>query len=523
MKQRVAIIIGAGPAGLTAAYELLKRTDIKPIVLERSEYMGGIARTVSYKGNRIDIGGHRFFSKSDRVMNWWFQFLPVQTSQAAHTMISYHQKTREINAQETGDPDKTDLVMLVRERKSRIYFLRRFFDYPISLSKDTIRKLGLARTARIGLSYMQAVIRPIRNEQNLEQFFINRFGKELYRTFFQAYTEKVWGISCDKISAEWGAQRVKGLSITKAVAHYVRKLRGKKQDLAQKESETSLIEQFLYPKLGPGQLWEEVARQVKEMGGEILTGYLVSRIEHADGRITEVEAKNAATGEHRTFAGDYFFSTMPVKDLLRATHPAPPAAVQEVGDALVYRDFLTIGLLCEKLKVRDEHEDANALIKDSWIYIQEPDVKLGRLQIFNNWSPYMVADSSKVWVGLEYFCFEGDELWQMTDDELVRLGARELAKIDIIDEAQVLDGTVLRMDKTYPAYFGSYDRFPEIRRFVDTFENLFLVGRNGMHKYNNQDHSMLTAMVAVDNIADGLTDKENIWSVNTEQEYHEEK
>jgi protoporphyrinogen oxidase len=234
--------------------------------------MGGIARTVSYKGDRMDMGGHRFFSKSDRVMNWWFQFLPVQTSQTAHTMISYHQKTREIKAQETGDPEKADLVMLVRQRKSRIYFLRRFFDYPISLSKDTLKKLGLARTVRIGLSYMQAMTLPICSRETREQFFSNRLSKELYKAFFQANTEKVWGISCDKISAEWGAQRVKGLSITTAIAHYIRKLRGSKQDLAQKESETSLIEQSLYPKLGPGQLWDEVARQVKEMGGEILTG-----------------------------------------------------------------------------------------------------------------------------------------------------------------------------------------------------------------------------------------------------------
>ena len=523
MKQRVAIIIGAGPAGLTAAYELLKRTDIKPIVLERSEYMGGIARTVSYKGNRIDIGGHRFFSKSDRVMNWWLQFLPLQTSQVAQGMIGYQRQTRAIEVKETRDPNAVDLVMLVRQRKSRIYFLRRLFDYPISLSKDTIQKLGVARTFRIGVSYMRAVLFPIANEQNLEQFFINRFGKELYQTFFQDYTEKVWGIPCDKISAEWGAQRVKGLSITKAVAHHLRKIFGKKQDLAQKESETSLIEQFLYPKLGPGQLWEEVARQVKEMGGEILTGYLVNRIEQSDGRITAVEARNATTGELRRFDGDFFLSTMPVKDLLRGFAPPPPAAICEIGDQLVYRDFLTVGLLCSGLKVRDNHAQAGSLIKDNWIYIQEPDVKLGRLQIFNNWSPYMVSDQSKVWVGLEYFCFEGDELWNMPDDELVRFGAQELAKIDIIDRAQVLDGTVLRMDKTYPAYFGSYDRFPEIRKYVDGFANLFLVGRNGMHKYNNQDHSMLAAMVAVDNIASGSTDKENIWSVNTEQEYHEEK
>ena len=267
----------------------------------------------------------------------------------------------------------------------------------------------------------------------------------------------------------------------------------------------------------------EVARQIKEMGGEILTGYLVNRIEHNQRCITAVEARNANTGEIHKFDGDYFFSTMPVKDLLHAMDPPPPAAIGEIGDHLVYRDFLTVGLLCEGLKVRDDHAQAGTLIKDNWIYIQEPDVKLGRLQIFNNWSPYMVSDKSKVWVGLEYFCFEGDELWNMPDDELVQFGAQELAKIDIIDQAQVLDGTVLRMDKTYPAYFGSYDRFPEIRKYVDGFENLFLVGRNGMHKYNNQDHSMLTAMVAVDNIASGSTDKENVWAVNTEQEYHEEK
>ena len=513
MKPRVAIIIGAGPAGLTAAYELLKRTDIKPTVLERSEYMGGIARTVEYKGNRIDLGGHRFFSKSDRVMNWWLQFLPLQASAAAQAMARDQSATPAVDVPETRDPEAVDLVMLVRQRRSRIYFLRRLFDYPISLTKDTIVKLGLARTLRIGVSYMRAAIWPIRHEQNLEQFFINRFGKELYRTFFQAYTEKVWGIPCDKISAEWGAQRVKGLSITKAVAHHLRKIFGKTQDLGQKELETSLIEQFLYPKLGPGQLWEEVARQVKEMGGEVLTGRLVNRF----------EARNASNGVFSIFHGDFFFSTMPVKDLLQAMDPAPPAAIREVGDQLVYRDFLTVGLLCAGLKLREDHAQAGTLIKDNWIYIQEPDVKLGRLQIFNNWSPYMVADKSKVWVGLEYFCFEGDELWTMPDDELVRFGARELAKIDIIDEAQVLDGTVLRMDKTYPAYFGSYDRFPEIRKYVDGLANLFLIGRNGMHKYNNQDHSMLTAMVAVDNIARGSADKENVWAVNTEREYHEEK
>ena len=523
MHQRVAIIIGAGPAGLTAAYELIKRTDVKPIVLERSEYMGGIARTVSYKGNRIDIGGHRFFSKSDRVMNWWFQFMPPQASVGAKTNITYQNSTRSVGASASRDPERDDLVMLVRQRKSRIYFLRQLFDYPISLSKDTLLKLGLLRTFRIGLSYLYAVVRPIRNEQNLEQFFINRFGRELYKTFFRDYTEKVWGIPCEKISAAWGAQRIKGLSITKAIAHHVRKVFGRNHGTGQKQTETSLIEQFLYPKLGPGQLWEEVARQIIEMGGEIVTNHMVTRLEHDGSRISTVEARSTSTGELRTVQGDFFFSTMPVKDLLIAMDPAPPRNVREVGDQLVYRDFLTVGLLCNQLKIRENHPSGQTLVKDNWIYIQEPDVKVGRLQIFNNWSPYLVADPSKVWIGLEYFCFEGDALWRMSDEELIRLGTAELSKIDIVDEAQVLDGTVLRMDKTYPAYFGSYSRFAEIREYVDGLENLFLIGRNGMHKYNNQDHSMLTAMVAVDNIAAGSPEKENIWSVNTEQEYHEQK
>jgi protoporphyrinogen oxidase len=523
MSQRVAIIIGAGPAGLTAAYELLKRTDVKPIVLERSEYMGGIARTVCYKGNRIDIGGHRFFSKSDRVMNWWFQFMPPQASANGPANISYQNSTRAVSFPASRNPEREDLVMLMRPRKSRIYFLRRLFDYPISLTKDTLMKLGALRTLRIVFSYLYAVARPIRDEQNLEQFFINRFGRELYSTFFRDYTEKVWGVPCNKISAAWGAQRVKGLSIAKAIGHFVRKSFHRNQEIGQKQVETSLIEQFLYPKLGPGQLWEEVARQIKEMGGEIVTNHLVTRVEHDGSRITAVHARNMVTGDVRTIQGDFVFSTMPVKDLLAAMEPPPPGEVRQLGDQLVYRDFLTVGLLCRQLKIREERANGQALIKDNWIYIQEPEVKVGRLQIFNNWSPYMVADPAKVWIGLEYFCFEGDDLWRMSDEDLIRLGTAELSKIDIIDEAHVLDGTVLRMDKTYPAYFGSYDRFSEIRSFVDRFENLFLVGRNGMHKYNNQDHSMLTAMVAVDNIADNRKDKENIWSVNTEQDYHEEK
>jgi protoporphyrinogen oxidase len=503
VSERKAIIIGAGPAGLTAAYELLTRTDIQPIVLERFDYMGGISRTVQYKGNRMDIGGHRFFSKSDRVMNWWLAQLPQE---------------------ETGQAEREDDVMLVRGRKSRIYFLRKFFDYPIQLSAATLGNLGPWRTLRIGFSYLKAMMFPIRRVENLEQFFINRFGRELYLTFFKSYTEKVWGVPCDKISAEWGAQRIKGLSIRKALMHFL-KQSGKSKDIAQKETETSLIEQFLYPKLGPGQMWEKVAARVQELGGEIITNFNVTAIDVKDGRVAAVSGVGADGGV-RNFTGDYFFSTTSVKELVQAMAEggtSVPPNVSEVAANLQYRDFIAVGLLVDKLKVHEPGGQPGRLVSDNWIYIQEPDVLIGRLQVFNNWSPYLVADSSKVWLGAEYFCYEGDELWSRSEESMAKLAAEELAKIDIIDANDVRDAVVVHMAKTYPAYFGLYERFSEVRSFVDKIENLFLVGRNGMHKYNNQDHSMLTAMTAVDNIIAGRTDKANLWDVNTEQDYHESR
>ena len=526
MNQQRAIIIGAGPAGLTAAYELLTRSGIKPIVLEKSGYMGGISRTVNYKGNRIDIGGHRFFSKSDRVMKWWLQMIPLQASEGGTAALKYHQMERTVMAAvDAPDPAATDRVMLLRPRKSRIYYLRRFFDYPISLSKDTLFKLGVWRTFRIGVSYVQSALFPVKPEQTLEQFFINRFGRELYGTFFKSYTEKVWGVPCNRISAEWGAQRIKGLSVWSTVTHAFKKLlpRGRAGGIGQKDTQTSLIEQFLYPKLGPGQMWEEVARLVKEKGGEIHTGYAVDSIGTDGWQVTSLEATNSATGAKETFTGDYFFSTAPIQELMRWFDVPPPENVREVSEGLVYRDFMTVGLLMSSLKIHDETPQGKKLISDNWIYIQEPDVLLGRLQIFNNWSPFMVANPSHVWLGLEYFCNQSDALWNLSDERMTALAKEELGRIGIIDAAEVVDSTVLRMEKTYPAYFGTYDRFAEIRQHVDRYGNLFLVGRNGMHRYNNQDHSMLTAMMAVDNIIAGRTDKSGLWDVNTEMDYHEEK
>jgi protoporphyrinogen oxidase len=571
-----AIIIGAGPAGLTAGLELLRRSEIIPVIFEASDEIGGISRTIRYKGNRMDIGGHRFFSKSDRVMQWWMELMPPDASLPgsdaeaskgkAHgepLEISYQGKRRVVevparlseepplrglgpllgdaddedtephgDAEEDSvdgqvfvqEPANPDLVMLIRPRRSRIYYLRKFFDYPITLTANTLKNLGLTRMVRVGISYAMSRVHQIKPEKSLEDFLINRFGRELYLTFFKSYTEKVWGTPCHEISAEWGAQRIKGLSLTTAVKHLLKKMFSSKQsgELAQKGTETSLIERFMYPKFGPGQLWEHVADLIRQKGGEIHMGWKVERIHFCEGpelRVASIDAVRA-DGARQTVAGDYFFSTMPMRELIRAMDIEVPANVLEVSDGLQYRDFITVGLLADRLKVK---EPDGGLLKDTWIYIQEPDVLLGRLQIFNNWSPYLVSDPTKVWIGLEYFCYDTDDLWKMEDERLKQFAIAEVAKIGILEAADVSDAHVVRVPKTYPAYFGTYDRFDELKTFTNRIDNLFLVGRNGMHKYNNQDHSMLTAMHAVDGIIAGNVDKQVLWDINTEQEYHEEK
>jgi protoporphyrinogen oxidase len=350
---------------------------------------------------------------------------------------------------------------------------------------------------------------------------INRFGGELYRTFFKSYTEKVWGVQCDQISSEWGAQRIKGLSIRKAILHSARRLFRKTSDISQKNTETSLIEQFLYPKLGPGQLWETVAEKVVERGGEIVTRFAVDRVRVEGSRITAVEGHSELTGERRVIEANHFFSTMPIQELVDSLTADVPPNVKEVARGLQYRDFVTVGLLLKKLDVRGAKDPTR--LEDTWLYIQEPDVQVGRVQIYNNWSPHLLADPSLTWIGLEYFCNRTDSLWSLDDRAMLDLAASELDKIGLISKNDVLDGTVIRMAKTYPAYVGAYARFNEVREYLDGFGNLFLIGRNGMHKYNNQDHSMLTAMEAVDALIGGVTDKSKIWAVNTEAEYHESK
>ncbi|HEX2952415.1 MAG TPA: NAD(P)/FAD-dependent oxidoreductase [Bacillota bacterium] len=528
-----AIIIGAGPAGLTAALELLEKTEIQPVILEADDMVGGLSRTVNYKGNRIDIGGHRFFSKSDLVMNWWRDLLPLQTAPAKDDkllgrdldVILQGSGEKHTDTEKNHDPEKTDDVMLIRHRVSRIFFLRKFFNYPVSLDGSTIRNLGLKRIFKIGCSYLLIRIFPVRRERSLEDFFTNRFGKELYRTFFKDYTEKVWGVPCNEIKPEWGAQRVKGLSITKALIHAIKKQCEKNKDIGQKGTETSLIEKFIYPKHGPGQLWEQAADQVRAKGGTILLNHRVTKIHWEDNRVQSIEVENGNTGETIMMEADYLLSSMPVRDLVHGMGESVPEAVRKVAEGLQYRDFMTVGLLLNKMKIKNETliPTVNNIVPDNWIYIQERDVKVGRLQIFNNWSPYMVNDLHNVWIGLEYFCNEGDELWGKPDDEFIQFATCELEKIGIIDQNDVLDAKVIRMKKAYPAYFGTYEQFDLIREFVDKFENLYLMGRNGMHRYNNMDHSMLTAMKAVECVMNGSILKEDVWAVNTEEEYHEEK
>lgn len=507
---RTAVVIGAGPAGLTAAYALLEEGggDWRVIVLEETGEIGGIARTAVHGKCRIDIGGHRFFSKNAEVNALWAKLMPVQGAPAWDDRALGRPKAYAPNG---PDPEREERVMLVRDRVSRIFYLRHFFDYPISLKVGTFLNMGLWRTWKAGWSYLRAACLK-RPEKSLEDFYINRFGRVLYEMFFEDYTEKLWGVHPSRISPEWGAQRVKGLSLIKAVLN-VLKPKG-----AQRE--TSLIESFLYPKKGPGQLWEVLADEVRARGGEVRLNAKVARVEAAAGTITAV-----VTEQGERIPCDALFSSMPIKDLVAAFRQVP-GNVREVAEALPYRDFITVGLLVDRLAIRNQTKikTLNGLVPDTWIYVQERDVRLGRLQIFNNWSPYMVDDPAHhVWVGLEYFCAEGDAMWEMGDKAFTDFAVAELRKTGILGpDTPILDSVRLRVKKAYPAYFGAYARFQEVRTWLDGFSNLWCIGRNGQHRYNNMDHSMLCGLEAVRSLLDG-TPKSAVWAVNTEEEYHESK
>jgi protoporphyrinogen oxidase len=514
---RVAVIVGGGPAGLTAALELLRRTDVHPIVVEALPRLGGISRTEECHGNLIDIGGHRFFSKSDEVMRFWLAIMPLERGYEGGLDIGFQgQRMSVLPGAHGADPAKTDNVMLVRNRKSRIYWRGQLLDYPLTASLDTFIKIGPATMLHAGASYVRAAAFPIRDEQTLEDFLINRFGRYLYRLFFESYTEKVWGVPCKEIDAAWGAQRIRGLNVAGAVAAA---LRGRgRGDLRQRDTETTLIRRYIYPKLGPGQMWEAVGKRVLELGGEILRQHeaVLYRVENA--RIIGVVIRDVLSGECRELAADYVFSSTSIQQLVSGLRGIDvPTDVRQVSDGLVYRDFFTVGVLADRLRLQQ------GAITDNWIYIQEPSVRLGRVQVFNNWSPYLVADASRVWLGLEYFCYATDDVWSWDDDALIALGRRELVQLGIIGDGDFRSGCVVRQRRAYPAYFGTYRELFLVRAYLDKISNLFCIGRNGQHRYNNQDHSMLTAMRAVDVVRTGSGQRDEVWKVNAEPAHHEDQ
>ena len=497
MSNKKAIVIGAGPAGLTAAYELLKNNkNIKVEIYEETNVIGGISQTVNNNGNRMDIGGHRFFSKSDKVMNFWLNIMPEESKELS--------------------PENTDIVMLVRNRLSRIFFLKKLFNYPVTLSKDLIFNLGFFRCAKIGFSYIYSSLFPYKKVDSLEKFYINRFGRELYNLFFRDYTEKVWGVKPSELSPDWGAQRVKGLSVWKTIINAL-KPKKKINDIKQKGVETSLIEKFLYPKYGPGQLWETVAKEIENMGGRIYFNKKIVKIKIENNKAVSIISNNNETIDNI----DYLISTMPVKDLINSISLMNeiPQDIAMIASKLQYRDFITVGLLLKDIALHNK----DGVVKDNWIYIQEPYVKVARLQLFNNWSPYMVSNKNFHYVGMEYMCFENDELWSMSDDEFIKFAIDEMKSLKLIKDEDVVSSNIVKIKKAYPSYTGVYNEFDKVKEYTEKIDNLFLIGRNGMHRYNNMDHSMLSAMEAVNCIINNSTDKSSIWNINTEEEYHEIK
>ena len=510
-------IIGAGPAGLTAAYELQKRSDAFHVtVFEESSHIGGISRTVEWHGNRMDMGPHRFFSKSAEVERWWEEILPMQGSPARDDILL----GRDVRLEPGGpDPEVTDEVMLRRQRVTRIFFEGRFFDYPISLKPETFRNLGLADSIKCGLSYARAALRKL-PEDSLENFYINSFGRKLYAMFFEYYTENLWGRHPREIDASWGAQRTKGLS----VAGILKDVAGKALHLKDRKVNTSLIEEFKYPKLGAGEMWETAARKIRDRGGEIVMDARVTGLEKRDGRIVSLTYEK--DGETRACTADIVISSMPVKDLVEGMNDVPENE-RRIAEGLPYRSYKILGVLVKKLALKDRTGSAAAggVLPDDWIYVQDRHVKMGRFQIFNNWSPYLLKDpEDTVWLGLEYFCTEGDDFWNQSEEEFTALGIDEMLRIGLIgDMSDVLDTHMETVKKAYPAYFDTYKEMDVLVRYLDGIENLYCVGRNGQHRYNNMDHSVMTALEAVRCILSGSTDRSAVWNVNTEQEYHEEK
>jgi len=523
------LIIGAGPAGLTAAYKLCQ-AGYKPIILEETQYIGGLSRTHKYKGNNIDLGGHRFFTRDKEVLDFWKTIMPEQGYPAKDDIAC----GRQIKLKPNGpDPEKEDNVFLSRQRISRILFRHKFYDYPVAANLNTFKNLGLGLTLKIGFGFIKSVLFK-REEKSLEDFYINRFGKPLYEMFFEKYTEKLWGIHPSAIDPSWGAQRVKEVSILSVIKNSIVSFLG-----LRKKTKAGQVDSFFYPKRGPGQLYELLAEKVQKAGGEILLNSAVTEIKAPSGHITEIKTANG-----KIYANPKaVFSTMPIKDLINSIKEgSPDNDTAKIAAGLAYRDYTCVSLIVPKLKIKNEtkYKTVNGLIPDNWIYLQDPGIKAGRLQIFNNWSPYLPGKEGSVLIALEYYMQEGDNDWNMSDAEFIELAKKDAEKIGFIDASSVEDAVRVREKKVYPAYSGTYAKFEKVKKYLDGIDNLYCMGRNGQHRYNNMDHSILTAFEAVKlfiksnktamngkdkkSLAENsIIDKSSLWAINTKQEYHEDK
>lgn len=510
------VIIGAGPAGLTAAYEILKQSkDYKVTIIEKENQVGGISKTISLSSRYlVDTGIHRFFSKDDRVNQIWQELLPIQSKPAYDDIILNRDKKFPIDG---SNPENEAKSMLLKDRVTRILYNKKFFDYPVTLNWNTLKNLGFKKTQKIMLSYIKTIIHK-EKETSLENFYINRFGKELYETFFKNYTEKVWGISPANMSAEWGAQRVKGISIFEIIKDIF-----KKKMKLKNNKHTSLIEQFYYPKLGAGQMWQVMAEEVEKLGGEFIFNNQVEEFSIDNVNIKSIELK-----DNKEINTDIVISSIPIKELVEKIGKENfPNKEYKSAIKLPYRDFILVYVLVDKLKIQNatKIKTINNIIPDSWVYIQENSVKMGRMQIFNNWSPYLFENKNdikeKVLVSFEYFATVGDELWNKTEEEMIKFAIAEAKKINIIDNVTIYESKEFKIEKAYPAYWGTYKDMPQIKKALNNIENLYCVGRNGQHRYNNMDHSMLTGIEVANCILNNTKSKENVWSINTEKEYHE--
>ena len=509
------VIVGAGPAGLSCAYKLLKESkNIEVIILEEESQVGGISKTINYNGNRMDVGGHRFFTKNEDVEKFWLNILPLQGKKAYDDLLLDLDKPLKRGG---PDPEKEDRVMLVRNRVSRIYYNKKFFDYPVNLNFSTLKNMGLGTSINCGFSYIKASMFKL-DEINLENFYINRFGKKLYSMFFKEYTTKLWGRVPKDIDSSWGSQRVKGISIRKVIVDYIHRL----FKIKDKNKETSLIESFYYPKYGPGELYEYVAKEIEEMGGKILLNSKVIKINNIDNKIKSICYMN--NNKKKEINCDVFVSSMPMKDLVLGMNRIPKS-IKDISSNLPYRDFITIGVLVDKLDLK-AHKKINTIhgsIPDNWIYVQDGSVSMGRVQIFNNWSPYMVKNpKDTIWMGLEYFCSEGDSFWNKSDKQLVSLAKKELVKMGFIS-SDIKDSYVYRVKKAYPAYFDSYNEIDKLREYLNNINNLYCIGRNGTHSYNNMDHSIYSGFVCADMIKNNNHDLDKLWNINVDGSYQEEK